>query len=360
MEAFKNREKGPADVVVAMSGGVDSALSAALLNDRGYEVTGLHFLLPSTPEIRAYRLTQVRKLAGLLKISLAVLELEAGFKKMIIDPFIEAYLRGFTPNPCVLCNEIIKLDHLLQFADDREIEYVATGHYARVAKDQENGKALLRGVDRNKDQSYFLHRLRPIHLQRLILPLGEMTKDRVRQTAREKGLPNYSQPGSQEICFIPDNDYRAFVEAEKGLEIQAAGDIVDRSGQVLGRHQGIHRYTIGQRHGLGIASARPYYVLGLDPLENRVMVGRKEELYRDYVEADDFNWIKGAPVSGAPKTLAQIRYRHKATPGRLRILSETRVRFEFEIPQPAVTPGQALVCYDGDRVLGGGWIREGE
>jgi len=357
MVSLENKDKTIARVVVAMSGGVDSTLSAALLKEAGYEVTGLHFLLPATRKIIDSRLKQARNMADFLKIPLEVMDLEIVFKKLIIRPFIDSYMRGLTPNPCVLCNEVIKFDQLLQYADARDIEHVATGHYARVSNDENDEKGLRRGVDRNKEQSYFLNRLRQMHLQRLILPLGGMTKDRVRKVAKERGLPNYSQPESQEICFIPNNDYRAFVESERGLEIQAKGDIVDRSGQVLGRHKGIYRYTIGQRHGLGIASERPYYVIGLNPAENRVIVGRKEELYRDQVEADNFNWIKGIPSPKEFKALAQIRYRHKAASGHLQVISDTQVRFQFDKPQSAITPGQALVCYDGDRVLGGGWIR---
>ena len=340
-----------------MSGGVDSTLSAALLKEAGYEVTGLHFHLPATRGITDSRLQQARNMAAFLKIPLEVIDLEDDFKKLIIQPFIHSYMRGLTPNPCVLCNAIIKFDQLLQYADARDIEYVATGHYARVTNDENDVNGLMRGIDQNKEQSYFLNRLQQIHLKRLILPLGEMTKKGTRNAAKDRGLPNHSQPESQEICFIPDNDYRAFVESEKGLEIQSEGDIVDRSGKVLNKHQGIYRYTIGQRHGLGIASERPYYVIGLNSSENRVIVGRKEELYRDQVEADSFNWIKGMPSKKVFKALAQIRYRHKATPGQVQIISDTKVFFRFDKPQSAITPGQALVCYDGDRILGGGWIK---
>ncbi|MFH1349852.1 MAG: aminomethyltransferase beta-barrel domain-containing protein, partial [Pseudomonadota bacterium] len=224
-------------------------------------------------------------------------------------------------------------------------------------KDSEGSPVeLWRGRDKRKEQSYFLHRLRQSHLSGTLLPLGEFTKKEVRVLAEEMGLPTASEPESQEICFLPENDYRSFLEEKMGMEIFRKGDIIDGDGHKLGDHYGSYGFTIGQRHGLGISSLRPYYVKKIIPENNQIVAGRKEELFSKHVEAESFNWISGAPPENGIKVLAQIRYRHRAAPGLLEILSSDRVRFQFDEPQWAITPGQALVCYEGDRLLGGGWI----
>ncbi|MBN2125651.1 MAG: tRNA 2-thiouridine(34) synthase MnmA [Deltaproteobacteria bacterium] len=347
-------------VLVALSGGIDSALAAALLKREGREVRGLHFLLPGLPEGREKKARVVRELADHLEIPVAVLDLRDVFSLRIIEPFIASYLKGSTPNPCVLCNQIIKFDSLLQWADREGIPYVATGHYARIARGEGHEAALFRGRDRGKDQTYFLHRLTQAQLCRTLLPLGEMTKQEVRETAAEMGLPTRKEPESQEICFLPGNDYRAFLEEREGDGIRRRGDILNREGEKVGEHRGTYRYTMGQRHGLGIASSRPYYVMDLRVEENQVIVGRREALYSRRVEAVDFNWIDGRIPPERIRVFAQVRYRHRAAPGWLQPLSGDRVGLEFDRPQWAVTPGQALVCYEEERLLGGGWIERGD
>ena len=344
-------------MVVALSGGVDSSLAAALLKETGWEVSGLHFLLPAPPLKKQAKMSAVRRIAEYLHIPLDVVDLEQEFRQSIIGPFTDSYVKGLTPNPCVMCNQMIKFDQLVQSADNKSIQCIATGHYATLKTGRVPGVELWRGKDIQKEQSYFLHRLNQIHLSRSLFPLGDITKKEARRLAGEIGLPSATEPESQEICFLPENDYRSFIEEEKGSGIIKKGDIIDRHGRILGQHSGAYRFTIGQRHGLGIASSRPYYVMALRPEENEVIVGRKEDLYSTRAEANSFNWINGSHPEKDRKVMAQIRYRHRAVSGRIEVISSGIVRFLFDEPQWAITPGQALVCYDGDRVLGGGWIQ---
>lgn len=350
----------PSTVAVALSGGMDSSLGAALLKQSGWDVRGLHFLLPASPSKAGERRRLVRKVADHLGIPCDFLDLSEIFTQRVITPFIEAYLKGHTPNPCVLCNEVIKFDGLSNFAGKMGIQRIATGHYAVIKKPSKGIFELWRGPDKNKEQSYFLHRLTQDHLSKTLFPLADLTKKAARKLGERLGLPTVSEPESQEICFIPGNDYRLFMEKREGKQISHKGDIVDRDDHKVGEHLGTYRYTIGQRHGLGIASPRPYYVMGIRPADNLIVVGRKEDLLSSRVEADDFRWMDGESPGRDLNVLAQIRYRHRPAPGRLTALSPDRVRFEFDEPQSAVTPGQALVCYEGERVLGGGWIRKAE
>ena len=345
----------PSDIAVALSGGVDSSFAAAVLKTAGWEVYGVHFLLPSPSSVADDRIAGVTRITEYLGIPLEIIDIRADFENLVIKPFVNAYLKGLTPNPCVRCNPLIKFERLYRYVLENEIPCLATGHYVRLEKKEEE-MCLLRGRDSTKDQSYFLHRLGQAHLSKAVFPLGEMTKDEVRLRARDMGLPCHSSPESQEICFISGMDYRSFVEQRSGVTIRKNGAIVNREGEVLGEHHGIHGYTIGQRHGLGIASSRPYYVREIRPEVDEVMVGRKEELFSVTVDAVDFSWIGKTPPKGVFKVQAQIRYRHKAASGLLEILSTDEVRFVFDKPQWGLTPGQALACYDGDRLLGGGWI----
>jgi len=345
------------EVIVAMSGGVDSSTSAALLKEDGWEVAGVHFLLPCSPRVRLERVERVRKIADHLRIPLDLVELDNVFTEKVIRPFLEGYLAGVTPNPCVVCNEVIKFEYLLRAAVDRGFHFIATGHYARIQQD--NGvHQLLRGLDQGKEQSYFLHRLTQGQISRIVFPLGHLRKDEVRVLAAGMDLPVPSGSESQEICFIPGDDYRSFLQSETGMGAAKKGDILTREGEKVGEHTGPHRYTIGQRHGLGIASSRPYYVMEIRAEENRVIVGRKEDLYSTRAEARDSCWISGNPPAETRSLLGQVRYRHKAAPGRLQVLPDGNLIFEFNDPQWAITPGQALVIYRGEQVVGGGWITQ--
>lgn len=345
----------PSDIVVALSGGVDSSVVAALLKIRGWNVRGLFLILPAPGSTGEKRLKGVEAVTDHLQIPLEVIDLTEKFSESVVEPFVNAYLKGLTPNPCVICNEEIKFRHLSLYARQKGIPYLATGHYAKAVKRQ-GITELLRGTDPEKDQTYFLHRLNQDSLSMAIFPLGEMTKKDVGNFAIELDLPCRETSESQELCFLSDGNYREFLENRFGSRIDMNGDIIDSHGGKLGKHDGIHRYTIGQRHGLGIASSRPYYVKEIRPDTREVVVGRKEELFSKNVDAELFNWTGPLPSSNEPDLKAQIRYRHKAASGRLIVTGSSSVRFEFEEPQMAVTPGQALVCYTADRLIGGGWI----
>jgi len=355
------KRKKPPSVVVALSGGVDSAVAAASLKIAGWEVYGLHFLLSDSLSKRDVRTTIVKQVAEQLDIRLTTLDLRKTFRRRVIAPFIDAYLKGLTPNPCVGCNQVIKFEFLFDYAKQHDIDYIATGHYVRTRKRAKNGYfELLRGKDRHKDQSYFLHRLNPSFLSKTVFPLGERTKDDVRKQALEMRLPVQSVPESQEICFIPDKDYRLFIEKQRGPGVNATGNIINDRDEVLGQHMGAFRYTIGQRQGLGIASSRPYYVKEIRPETNEVVVGRKETLYLTRLETHGFSWMGEVNARRGMKAHAQIRYRHRPASGRLKFMSSDKVAFIFDEPQWAVTPGQALVFYEGERVLGGGWITKAQ
>ena len=350
----------PSSVLVALSGGGDSALAAALLKAQGWQVKGLHFLLPAPAIKRTERQNSVRRIEERLRIPVSYVHMEEVFTRKVIQPFVDAYLKGLTPNPCVVCNQVIKFDHLLRRADEEGIAFVATGHYAVIRRPENASAELWRGVDQSKEQSYFLHRLEQGHLLRMVLPLGEMTKEETRRLAAKMKLPTVSEPESQEICFVPGNDYRLFLEKSKGMGIAKRGKIVTKEGGKVGEHLGAYRFTIGQRHGLGIASPQPYYVMEIRPEENEVVVGRKQDLFSTRVEAESFSWLDGKPRAGRMRVLAQIRYRHLPGAGWLEGITSEEVEFEFEEPQWGITPGQALVCYDGERVLGGGWIKKAQ
>ena len=351
-------------VVLAMSGGVDSSVAAALLKAEGYDVLGLFMRTGSTAldEERRSRTCcsisdslDARNVADRLDIPFYVLDFERDFAR-IKDYFTDEYLAGRTPNPCVVCNIWLKFGKLWAYGKQVGADFVATGHYARILTSEDGTPRVARGVDRTKDQSYVLFGLRPELLPHVLLPVGGFTKTQIRAMAREHGLPVHDKPDSQEICFVPDDDYLAFVR-ERRPDRETQGPIVDEEGTILGEHSGIEGFTIGQRRGLGMAFGSPRYVVQIEPLTRTVTVGRRESLDKIGLMATRFNW-QGPEPSGPVACLAQIRAQHRAVPATVEALPEGGARVLFETPQSAVTPGQVVTVYQDDLVLGGGWISE--
>jgi tRNA-uridine 2-sulfurtransferase len=353
-------------IVVAMSGGVDSSVAAALLADQGHDVIGLSMqLYDQTDGERSFGscctlddLHDARRVAAVLDIPHYILNFERQFDEQVVSNFVREYASGRTPLPCARCNSDLKFTALADRARGFGAEAVATGHYARVERDAASGRyALRRGVDAAKDQSYFLFSLTQEQLALAVFPIGDRAKHEVREYARARRLPVADKPDSQEICFIPDDDYAAFV-GRRAPAAASEGAIVDEQGRTVGGHSGIHRFTVGQRRGLGLPrspAGAPLYVLALRPAEQQVVVGPKASLERAVLTAAGVNWIAGAPT-GWRRVTAQIRHRHQAAPGRVRSLDAGRAELVFDSPQIAITPGQAVVFYEGDAVVGGGWI----
>src|SRR3990172_577146 len=353
-------------IVVAMSGGVDSSVAAALLAEQGHAVIGLSMQLydQSDPN-RSFGscctlddLYDARRVATALNIPHYILNFEGQFDEHVVSNFVREYTSGRTPLPCAHCNSDLKFATLLDRARGLGADAVATGHYARVERDESTGKVLLkRGADPAKDQSYFLFSLTQDQLARAVFPVGDRPKDVVREYARIHNLPVADKPDSQEICFILDNDYAAFVTA-RSPDTARAGAIVDESGRKLGGHDGIHHFTVGQRKGLGLGSSStgtPLYVLALRPVDRHVVVGPKSSLDRTTLTASGVNWIVGEPTSPL-RVSAQIRHRHRPAHCTVRSIGDGRAHVVFDAPQIAITPGQAVVFYQDDVVVGGGWI----
>lgn len=349
-------------VAVAMSGGVDSSVTAALLQRAGARVEGVFMRLAQPAAAEHQRRAQA--VADRLGIELTVLELGASFQEQVLQPFVRAYGAGLTPNPCVCCNRLIKFGLLLANILERGNDFLATGHYARLTS-AEPGQAaaspvmaLRRGLDAGKDQSYFLCRLDAAALPRLLFPLGGLHKSEVYELAAEFALADRHGPESQDVCFLGDQPLADFLAArltEPGREQPAAGAIVDGSGRELGCHRGIHRYTVGQRRGLGLPAATPYYVVALEAARNRVVVGKAEELWRTMIRVRDLNWLCAPPP--LPASLAiQLRHRHQPAPATVTEAADGSYTLTFAQPQRAPAPGQYAALYQGDRLCGGGEI----
>ncbi len=349
-----------------MSGGVDSSTAAWLLKEKGHEVIGATMCIgtPDRNETGSNRccgfsdMEDARRIALQLEIPFYVFQFKEEFEKEVIDYFCKEYREGRTPNPCILCNEKLKFGSFLKRAMELGADYVATGHYARLEFDEGSGQYLLKkGIDRKKDQSYVLFSLRQDQLRHTLFPLGEFKKEEVRKMAFETGLRVHDKPESQEVCFIPEASYHHFL-SERLKEAITAGPILDREGNVLGKHKGIPFYTIGQRRGLRLAKGKPLYVIGIDRERNAVIVGEEREVYGDTFIAHSVNWIRPQDTASPISCEVKIRYNHPGAEAILSPLGEDGLEVSLRTPQKAITPGQAAVFYDGETVLGGWWIKE--
>ncbi len=368
---------GRKKVVVAMSGGVDSSVAAALLLREGYEVLGVFMRLGSPQGVEAPEpepepcesgskhkqgccsvldAADARRVAGVLDIPFYVLNFQEDFGR-VIEYFVAEYNRGRTPNPCVRCNDWLKFGKLTQYARAVGADFIASGHYARIGRDAAGTRALMRGRDHRKDQSYVLFGISPAALEHTLLPVGEYEKPQVRTIAEELKLPVFNKPDSQEICFVPDNDYAGLVKRRSPEQFRQ-GEFVTAQGNVVGRHEGHQHFTIGQRKGVGIALGHPVYVLDIEPETNRVTIGEKERLLKSSLTAHGVNLLSDRLSAGAGtvRCTAKIRYNHDPEPATAVVTGEDEIVVRFDKPQSAITPGQAVVIYDGDVVLGGGWI----
>jgi tRNA-specific 2-thiouridylase len=369
-----------------MSGGVDSSAVAAMLHDEGHSIVGLtmqlwnqrrlagHAGMPESVQGRCCSIDDVydaRRVAETIGIPYYVVNHEARFERDVVKPFVSEYLAGRTPIPCSLCNNFLKFDEFLLMARQIGAEKIATGHYARVSYAEDPGRwFLLRPVDRAKDQTYFLFGLTQEQLSRTLFPLGGMTKAEVREVARLHGLASAEKPESQEICFVPGGDYKRFIEAyleEQGEALpDSSGELVLTTGETIGEHSGIHNFTVGQRKGLGVATGSPLYVIQIKPASdqasdpstpaNQVVLGPNELLYSQTLRARDLNWISIASLTAPLRVSVKIRHRHEPAMALLENTVPGEVTATFDQPQRAITPGQAAVFYDGEVVVGGGWI----
>lgn len=352
-------------VVVGMSGGVDSSVAAYLLKEQGYDVIGVTMQIWQEEEETVQQenggccglsaVDDARRVAQDLEIPYYVMNFKAEFKKNVIDYFIQEYLHGRTPNPCIACNRYVKWESLLRRSMEIGADYIATGHYARIRQLPNGRHTLVTSATAAKDQTYALYNLTQYQLSHTLMPVGEYTKDEIRKIAERIGLRVAHKPDSQEICFVPDKDYARFIEEHTGHGIPE-GNFVNACGEVLGRHRGITHYTIGQRKGLNLAMGHPVFVSEIRPETNEVVIGENEEIFRHTLYADRLNGMAVAEFTDGMEAVAKIRYNHKGSPCRIENAGDGKIRCIFSEAQRAVTPGQAVVFYDGDRVLGGGTI----
>ncbi|PYG87455.1 tRNA (5-methylaminomethyl-2-thiouridylate)-methyltransferase [Ruminiclostridium sufflavum DSM 19573] len=357
---------GSKKVMLGMSGGVDSSVAAAILLQQGYEVIGvtLQIWQDMNEEMQKSEggccslsaVDDARRVANRLGIPYYVLNFKDIFNKTVIEYFKEEYFRGRTPNPCIACNRHVKWQAMLDKAVSMGIDYIATGHYAKVLYNTESGRYILKkSVTDRKDQTYALYNLTQEQLSRTVMPVGDYPKEQIREMAREMGLSVASKPDSQEICFVHDNDYGRFLAESCGKKI-VPGKFVDTRGNILGEHRGIVHYTVGQRKGLGIAFGKPMFVVGLDADTNTVVLGDDSEVFSNELTAADLNFISVDKPADGMRVGAKVRYSAKESPATIHVLNDDRVRVVFDEPQRAITPGQAVVFYDGDAVVGGGTI----
>ena len=363
-------------VAIAMSGGVDSSTVAAVLQEQGHPIVGLTMQLWNQrrlPELqgdgpkqhRCCSLDDVydaKRVAQHLNFPHYVVNFEEQFEQRVVRPFVDQYLAGRTPIACTNCNTDVKFEPLLRMARQIGAERLATGHYARIRKNEQTVRwELLRARDESKDQSYFLWGLSQEQLSRSEFPLGELNKEEVRALARRTNLPVAEKPESMELCFVPTGNYVQFIQAysrDAGITLsQNEGDIVTEDGAVVGHHNGVHNFTIGQRKGLGFAAGKPLYVLSIDPENNRVVVGDDDSLRTTSFEVNGVNWVSIKPPSASLRATVKIRHKHEPAPAVVEALGNSQARITFDAPQRAITPGQGAVFYEGDRVLGGAWIR---
>lgn len=341
-------------VLIGLSGGVDSSVAAAVLKQQGFLVTGATLKMHDGVKNSKKDIDDAKDVCTKLGIEHHVFDFSLLFKREVEDYFVNAYLNGFTPNPCIVCNKTVKFKALIDKADEMGIDYIATGHYSKIVKSGER-MLLIRPQDKSKDQTYVLYSLTQDQLRRTKMPLADYTKAQIREIAEELKFTNANRPDSQDICFIPDGDYASFIKRNTDALVQE-GDYTDINGNVLGKHKGVIHYTIGQRKGLGIALGKPAFVISKDVAENKVVIGDEEHLFSTKVRIKDLNFIPFETLNGELKVTAKLRYRHKEAPAILRMIDQNTAELEFSEPQRAAAPGQAAVFYDSDIVIGGGTI----
>ena len=353
-------------VVVGMSGGVDSSVAAYLLKEQGYDVIGVTMQIWEDEEQQRTEenggccglsaVDDARRVADRLEIPYYVMNFKQEFQKKVVDYFVEEYLAGRTPNPCIACNRYVKWESLLKRSMEIGADYIATGHYARITKLPNGRFAIRNSVTARKDQTYALYNLTQFQLAHTLMPIGEYEKDQVRRIAQEAGLPVAAKPDSQDICFVPDGDYAAFLKKKAGERMPGEGDFVTRDGTVLGKHKGITHYTIGQRKGLGLSMGEQVFVSELRPKTNQVVVGEETQVFKKELLCDHLNFMGMEDLEEPRKVWAKVRYAHKGQWCRIEKQGRDLIRAEFEEPVRAITPGQAVVFYEGEYVLGGGII----